>query len=150
MELRTATIRDAAVIAEFNVALAKETENLALDPGVVRRGVEAVLRDGSKGVYFAAYDGEMVVGQLMVTHEWSDWRNGNFWWLQSVYVHPDHRSRGVFKSLFAHALEQARKNREVCGFRLYVDARNSKAQEVYHRLGLKKTEYEVMERIFDR
>ena len=83
MELRTATIRDAAVIAEFNVALAKETENLALDPGVVRRGVEAVLRDVSKGVYFAAYDGEMVVGQLMVTHEWSDWRNGNFWWLQS-------------------------------------------------------------------
>ena len=89
-----------------------------------------------------------LVGQLLVTYEWSDWRNGNFWWLQSVYVHPEFRSRGVFKSLFAHALEQAQKTTQVCGFRLYVDDHNSKAQDVYHRLGLKKTDYQILERLF--
>jgi ribosomal protein S18 acetylase RimI-like enzyme len=150
MEIRLATITDAAVIAEYNIALANETEDLTLDPAVVRPGVEAVLCDAAKGVYFAAIEDGKLVGQLMVTYEWSDWRNGNFWWLQSVYVHPKFRSRGVFKSLFAHALEQAQKNPEVCGFRLYVDAHNSQAQDVYHRLGLKLTDYKVMERLFVR
>jgi ribosomal protein S18 acetylase RimI-like enzyme len=141
---------DAAVIAEYNVALARESEDMGLDLAVVRRGVEAVLRDASKGVYFAADEGARLVGQIMVTYEWSDWRNGNFWWLQSVYVHPQFRSRGVFKSLFAHALEQAQKDPQVCGFRLYVDAHNKSARNVYHRLGLKLTGYEVLERMFDR
>src|SRR5580658_1321278 len=109
MEIRRATMADAAVIAEYNLALAKESEGLTLDPAVVRPGVEAVLRDSTKGIYFAACEDGRLVGQLMVTYEWSDWRNGNFWWLQSVYVHPEFRSRGVFKSLFAHALEQAQK-----------------------------------------
>lgn len=141
---------DAALIAEYNVALAQESENLTLDPATVRKGVEAALRDPAKGIYMAAYDGSRLVGQIMLTYEWSDWRNGNFWWLQSVYVHPDYRSRGVFKALFAHALEEAQRNPEVCGFRLYVDDHNSHAQEVYHRLGLKRTEYQVMERLFAR
>jgi GNAT superfamily N-acetyltransferase len=148
MEIRQATMADAAVIAEYNVALAKESENLSLDPAVVRKGVEAALRDTARGVYFAAYDGGKLVGQIMVTYEWSDWRNGNFWWLQSVYVHPEYRARGVFKALFAHALEQAQKTPDACGFRLYVDAHNSHAQDVYHRLGLKTTGYQVMERLF--
>jgi len=147
MEIRQATMADAAVIAEYNVALAKESEGLILDPSVVRQGVEAALRDAAKGVYFAAYQGGMLVGQLMVTYEWSDWRNGNFWWLQSVYVHPDFRSRGVFKSLFAHALEQAQTAAQVCGFRLYVEAHNSRAQDVYHRLGFKNTDYQMLERL---
>jgi GNAT superfamily N-acetyltransferase len=150
MEIRQATIADAAVIAEYNIALAKETEDLTLDPAVVRPGVEAVLSDTAKGVYFAACEEGKLVGQLMVTYEWSDWRNGNFWWLQSVYVHPKFRARGVFKKLFAHALEQAQRIPDVCGFRLYVDAHNNRAQDVYHRLGLKKTDYQVMERLFDR
>ena len=141
---------DAAVIAQYNVALAKESENLTLDPAIVRKGVEAALRDTSKGVYFAAYEGGMLVGQIMVTYEWSDWRNGNFWWLQSVYVHAEYRSRGVFKALFAHALEQSQTDPQVCGFRLYVEAHNNHAQDVYHRLGLKTTEYQVMERLFVR
>jgi len=148
MEIRRATIADAAVIAAYNAALARESENMPLDPAIVHRGVEAVLRDATKGIYFGAYEGGKLVGQLLITQEWSDWRNGNFWWLQSVYVHPDYRSRGVFKSLFAHALAQAQEAPDICGFRLYVDAHNRRAQEVYHRLGLKKTDYQVMERLF--
>jgi len=147
MTIQPATMADAAMIAAYNVALAKESEDLILDPAVVGQGVEAVLRDAAKGVYFGAYEGEKLVGQIMVTYEWSDWRNGNFWWLQSVYVHPDFRSRGVFKSLFAYALEQAQKTPDVCGFRLYVEEHNSRAQEAYHRLGFKYTNYQVLERL---
>ncbi len=147
MEIRKATKADAAAIAEYNAALAKESEDMTLDPAIVRQGVEAVLRDAAKGVYFAACEGGKVVGQIMVTYEWSDWRNGNFWWLQSVYVHPDFRSRGVFKALFAHAVEQAKKSPDVCGFRLYVEEHNSRAQAAYHRLGFERTNYQVLERL---
>jgi len=150
MELRQATLADSATIADFNTALAKESENLTLDPKVVRPGVEAVLRDPSRGIYFAACEGTQLIGVLMITYEWSDWRNGNFWWLQSVYIHPAFRSKGVFKSLFAYVSDQAQKNPEVCGIRLYVENHNNSAQEVYHRLGLKRTEYQVLERLLPR
>lgn len=150
MKIRQATTADEAVIAEFNVSLAKESENLVLDPAVARRGVESALRDSAKGIYFVAEEKGKVVGQLLVTYEWSDWRDGNFWWLQSVYVHPDFRGRGVFKSLFAHAFEEAKKMPDTCGFRLYVESHNHRAQEVYRRLGLKATEYQVMEQVFAR
>lgn len=150
MKIKQATISDAALIAEYNVALAQESENLALDPALVRKGVESVLCDSAKGVYFGAYDNDRIVGLLMVTYEWSDWRNGNIWWLQSVYVHPDYRSRGVFKSIYAHVVEQAKKNPEVCGFRLYVDAENKKAQDVYYRLEFEKTNYQVLEKMLER
>jgi ribosomal protein S18 acetylase RimI-like enzyme len=148
MNTHPATVADAATIAEYNVALARESEGMTLDPAVVRQGVEAVLRDAAKGIYFAAYENEKPVGMLLVTYEWSDWRNGNFWWLQSVYVHPDHRGRGVFKSLFAHVLEQAQKDPGVCGFRLYVDAHNQRAQEVYRRFQFERTNYQLLERLF--
>jgi ribosomal protein S18 acetylase RimI-like enzyme len=148
MTIRQPTLSDAAVIAAYNIALAKESEDKALDPAIVRQGVEAVLRDAAKGVYFAAYEEGKLVGQIMVTYEWSDWRNGNFWWLQSVYVHPDFRARGVFKSLFTHALEQAQKDPRVCGFRLYVEEHNNTAQKAYHRLNFKSAGYQVLERLF--
>jgi GNAT superfamily N-acetyltransferase len=148
MKIRPATWADAAILAEYNVALAQESENLALEPARVRKGVEAVLRDAGKGTYFTAEADGRVVGQLLVTHEWSDWRNGDFWWLQSVYVHPDFRSRGVFKALFNHAVDAARKDPQVCGLRLYVEEHNTRAREVYDRLGLKATGYVVMERLF--
>jgi GNAT superfamily N-acetyltransferase len=89
-----------------------------------------------------------VIGQLLITYEWSDWRNGNFWWIQSVYVAPEQRGRGVFKALHAHIERLARKRRDVCGVRLYVDAHNTKAKEVYARLGLKPTHYELWETDF--
>ena len=139
---------DAALIADYNLALAKESENLTLEPSVVRQGVEAVLRDPAKGIYFAACEGAQLIGQLLVTYEWSDWRNGNFWWLQSVYVRPEFRARGVFKSLFAHLLAQAQSTPRTCGFRLYVDAHNSRARAVYHQLEFKTTEYQMLERLF--
>jgi GNAT superfamily N-acetyltransferase len=134
------------VIAQFNLHLAKETEHLDLELARVRVGVEALLRDPSKGLYFVAENAGRVIGQLLVTHEWSDWRNGDFWWLQSVYVQRDFRRHGVFKALFEFVLAKAAGQPDVCGLRLYMDADNDKAREAYERLGMKETNYRVFER----
>ena len=138
------------MIAAFNVALALETEDLALDPSIVRPGVEAVLGDPARGVYFVADAGGTVIGQVLVTFEWSDWRNGNLWWLQSVYVEKESRSHGVFKALFAHVISEAKRKREVCGLRLYMETENHRAREVYRRIGMSETRYQVFEQIFPR
>jgi ribosomal protein S18 acetylase RimI-like enzyme len=129
------------------VELARESENLALEPARVRAGVEALLRDPAKGTYFVAEAGGEVVGQLLITHEWSDWRNGDFWWLQSVYVRPDSRRRGVFQALFAHVLAKAKERTDVAGVRLYVEQSNAPALKTYERLGFEETHYRVMERL---
>jgi GNAT superfamily N-acetyltransferase len=136
---------DAEVIAQFNVALARETESLELEPAVVRLGVEALLRDPAKGTYFVATSQGEIAGQLLITHEWSDWRNGDFWWLQSVYVRPDFRRRGVFKLLFDFVRENAAAAPGVCGLRLYMEHENNRAREAYHRLGMSETHYRVFE-----
>jgi GNAT superfamily N-acetyltransferase len=138
---------DADVVARFNVELARESENLALDPARVRAGVEALLRDPAKGTYFVAEAEGAVVGQLLITHEWSDWRNGDLWWLQSVYVRPEARRRGVFQALFDHVLANAKRQGDVAGLRLYVEKHNDPALKTYHRLGLQETHYQVMERL---
>jgi len=147
LSIRQAVPEDAAVLAQFNVELARESENLALDPAWVKAGVAALLRDPSKGTYFVAESEGAVVGQLLITHEWSDWRNGDFWWLQSVYVRPDFRRRGVFQALFDHVLAGARRQGDVAGIRLYVEKNNHPALKTYHRLGLTETHYHVMERL---
>ena len=136
------------IIAEFNIALAGESENMQLDPATVRAGVEALLSDSGKGTYFVAEIGEEVVGQVLITYEWSDWRNGNFWWLQSVYVEKSARGKGVFKSLYAHVVTEAKKAGNVCGVRLYVETHNVTAQKSYVSLGMKKSNYEFFERLF--
>lgn len=146
--IRPARLDDASVIARFNRAMAVETEGRKLSPARVLRGVKALLADRSKGVYFVAHTGSGIIGQLLITHEWSDWRNGNFWWIQSVYVAPEHRGRGVFKALHAHIEQLARSRRDICGLRLYVDAHNTKAKEVYARLGMQPTHYELWETDF--
>ena len=136
-------------MAQFNVELARESENLVLDPARVKAGVEALLRDPAKGIYFVAVaeaDGA-VLGQLLITHEWSDWRNGDFWWLQSVYVRPEARRRGVFQALFDHVLASAKRHGDVAGLRLYVEKYNDPALKTYHRLGLQPTHYQVLERL---
>jgi GNAT superfamily N-acetyltransferase len=138
---------DAPVIAGFNVALAKETEDHHLRPEVIGPGVEAILADPSKGFYLVAEAGGRVVGQTMVTFEWSDWRNGFLWWIQSVYVEPAAREGGVFKALHARVKEEARKAGAV-GIRLYVFDGNERAQKVYARLGMKDGRYRVLEEIF--
>jgi ribosomal protein S18 acetylase RimI-like enzyme len=142
---RTATLSDLEVITEFNLRMAEETESLQLDHERLLQGVKAVLRDSSKGVYYVAESNGKVVGQLFVTMEWSDWRNGMFWWIQSVYVLPEYRRKGIF-SLLYHSVENlARSTLNVCGLRLYVDKSNESAIATYTALGMERTYYELME-----
>ncbi len=144
--VRQARISDLDTIVLFNRELAWESEGRELDDTVLRVGVAALLADSNKGIYFVAEHKGQVVGQLLITYEWSDWRNGWFWWLQSVYVHPDHRQRGVLRMLVNHVLELARTaDRQVIGLRLYVESGNYVAQEVYRRLGFQSTGYKVLE-----
>ena len=130
MTIRPAEKADAQVIAEYNVALAAETEDLKLDAGRVGAGVAALLEDSAKGVYYVAEAEGRVVGQLMVTYEWSDWRNGNIWWIQSVYVRKEFRGQGVFARLFGRVRELASERPEVCAIRLYMHSANHRARSL--------------------
>ena len=143
--IRVAQLADAAVLAEHNVLLAKETEDLTLDPATTAKGVEAVLNDPSKGVYYVAEVDGAVVGQLLLTYEWSDWRNGSFWWIQSVYVKQEFRGRGLFRTLFEHLRELAGRRQDVRALRLYVHSENERARRSYERLGMKRSHYEVFD-----
>jgi GNAT superfamily N-acetyltransferase len=147
--VRPARASDAGTLVEFNARMAEETEGLELARDILSKGVRGGLADASKALYFVADAGGRVVGQLMITKEWSDWRNGDIWWVQSVYVHPDHRRHGVFRALYDHARQQARRAGAV-GVRLYVDDHNATAQQVYERLGMRMSNYRVMEEIFAR
>ena len=144
IQIRAATPADAAVIAGFNAAMALETEHKTLHAQTLRAGVERAIAQPRAARYFLADIAGEVVGQLMVTFEWSDWRNADFWWIQSVYVHPDFRARGVFKYLYQH-VEQLARQAGACGLRLYVERENTRAQEVYRRLGMTDSGYAVFE-----
>ncbi len=132
--------------------MALETERRRLDIQRVRDGVKGLLSDPAKGAYFLAeIDNNgtpTIVGQLLITYEWSDWRNGNFWWIQSVYVTEGFRGQGVFRALFNHIDALAKARKDVCGLRLYVDADNASARKTYERLGMKRTNYEFFETDF--
>ena len=145
MNIRQATLSDAPVIADFNIRLAEESEQLRLDASCVATGVAALLADAAKGVYYVVEVDGTVVGQLMITYEWSDWRNGTIWWIQSVYVREDFRGRGVFRALFKHLQGLALAAKEVCCLRLYMHGDNERARRSYERLGMKRTKYEVFE-----
>lgn len=145
LQIRTAATGDAERIAAHNRAMARETERVELDPERVRLGVDAVLRDPSKGFYTVSETDGRVVGQMMVTFEWSDWRNGTFWWVQSVYVEPEYRRQGLYRQLYEHVLAEAKAHNGVCGVRLYVDKDNAIAQQVYQRLGLRPAQYLMYE-----
>ena len=148
LQIRSALAADLDTIVEFNRRLARETEDKALDRDRVVAGVGAVLADGDKGRYWLAETGGEVVGQLMTTREWSDWRNGHYWWIQSVYVRDSMRRLGVFSALYHHVETLAREDRSVCGIRLYVERRNRPARRVYEALGMRDGGYEVMEVLF--
>lgn len=145
LRLRRATPADALTIAAFNLGLARESESKELDAEVLRRGVEAVLNDPGKGFYTLAESEGVVVGQTMITMEWSDWRNGWFWWIQSVYVRAEARSRGVFRAIFEHLRNEAIREPDVIGLRLYVEHGNTKAQAIYRKLGMVEAGYGVFE-----
>lgn len=148
VSIRDATSADAAIIADFNASLAFESEDMRLDPELVGPGVKALLSDPSKGRYWMAEAAGKIVGQIMVTYEWSDWRNGMIWWIQSVYVHGDHRRSGVFSALYRHVESLARQDAQVCGIRLYVEHENARAQRTYESLGMNMTDYRVMQSMF--
>lgn len=145
LHVRSATSADAPIIAEYNRLLALETEDKVLDPSVLAAGVAALLADVRKGRYFVAEEAGAVLGQTAVTYEWSDWRNGWVWWLQSVYVRKDARRRGIFEALYRHVEGAARAEGNVIGLRLYVERHNGAAQECYRRLGMTESPFLLLE-----
>ena len=146
LSIRRAGPADVAVVAEFNRLLALESEGKTLDADVLAAGVAAGLADASKSVYFLAEEDGAAIGQIMYTMEWSDWRNGWFWWIQSVYVRKEARRRGVLRALFEHVHRAAQADGKVIGLRLYVERGNQIAQETYRRLGMEAAGYLVFER----
>jgi ribosomal protein S18 acetylase RimI-like enzyme len=147
MRIRVAQPEDAPVLVEFNAAMARETEKKELLPQVIGAGVRALLANPASGFYVVAEDSGRPVGSIMITKEWSDWRNGNFWWIQSVYVRPEVRRRGVYRALYRHVQSLAARDPAVCGFRLYVDRENAAAQDTYGALGMQATRYLVFEEL---
>ncbi|HSN85974.1 MAG TPA: GNAT family N-acetyltransferase [Thermoanaerobaculia bacterium] len=145
VEIREARPGDAPVIVDFQIRMARSTEGLELDFDTVTRGVAAVFADPAKGTYWVAESEDRVIGSLLTTFEWSDWRNGTVLWIQSVYVLPEWRRRGVYKSLYEHLKRQVEKSPGLRGLRLYVDQRNTAAQQVYERLGMTKEHYQMYE-----
>jgi ribosomal protein S18 acetylase RimI-like enzyme len=143
--IRPAKLADGDIIARFNAAIALETERLTLDSDRLLKGVQAVLDDANKGFYIVAEVDGCVVGQIMITFEWSDWRNGVFWWIQSVYVEPAYRKQKIFTQLHRTIEKMAHDDGTVCGIRLYVERENVRAQMVYKNLGMYPTVYEMYE-----
>ncbi|MFM7151457.1 MAG: N-acetyltransferase family protein [Gemmataceae bacterium] len=144
--VREALESDVQTIVEFNRLLAWETEEKSLDRDRLFSGVCAVIRNPARGKYYLAGENSDVFGQLMITTEWSDWRNGWFWWIQSVYVREHARKKGVFRLLYEHVIQLAQRQGDVVGIRLYVERENQKAQATYYRLGMTTTSYLLLEK----
>ncbi len=143
--IRKAEREDAGVITAFNRAMALETENKELDKTTATSGILNLLEHKEYGFYLIALKNGQHAGQLMITYEWSDWRDGLFWWIQSVYVKPRYRGEGVYKALYDYILRESRKDKIVKGIRLYVDQSNASAKAVYEKLGMKKAHYDMYE-----
>ena len=143
--IRAATQADIPFLVESNAAMALETEHKVLDRAVLTRGTSSVLAESQRGFYRIAERDGYPVGCLMVTYEWSDWRNGDWWWIQSVYVTPQARRSGVFSALYADIETRARSTTAVVGLRLYVENENRNAQETYAALGMVDSGYRLLE-----
>lgn len=143
--VRVARPEDAGAIIDFQVRMARETEGMELDLPTVTRGVQAVFGDPAKGQYWVAESEGRVVGSLLTTYEWSDWRSGTVIWVQSVYVPPELRGSGIYRRLYEHLRERVLASPDLMGIRLYVDRRNTAAQRVYERLGMSRENYEMFE-----
>jgi GNAT superfamily N-acetyltransferase len=145
MEIRKARKDDIDALIGFNEAMAFETERKRLFTGTLRKGVEAVFDDPQKGFYLVAEDAGRTIGGLMVTFEWSDWRNGWFWWIQSVYIDPEYRGQKIYSQLYEFVKREAAAAGNICGFRLYVEKENAHAQTVYVKVGMEETYYLMYE-----
>lgn len=152
LKVRLARLEDAEIIASFSAAMALETEGRRLDPDRLYDGTIALLNSPDRGFFMVAEleqaDNRQLLGQLMITYEWSDWRNGTFWWIQSVYVDPAWRRRSVFRLMHETVMALAKTSPDVCGIRLYVEEANSAAQAVYRKVGLAPSSYAVFETDF--
>jgi GNAT superfamily N-acetyltransferase len=146
LNIRIAEKSDIPALIDFNQAMAFETEGKVLEDEVISGGVHAVFGDRGKGFYVVAEDTEgRIVGGLMITYEWSDWRNAWFWWIQSVYILPEARGKHIYLMLYEHVKGLARKRGDVFGFRLYVEKENSHAQKVYEKVGMEECHYLMYE-----
>lgn len=150
--IRQATEKDVPSLVDFNCGIAAETEDKQLDRELVTRGVTRALQQGEEAVYFVAVEEgdetDAAVASLMLTREWSDWRDGWVAWIQSVYVHQAHRGNGIFTLLLEHATAKLKTNPDVRGLRLYVENDNTRAQSVYHNNGFNDPHYKVLEKMF--
>lgn len=145
LTIRQAVATDSPILVTFNELMAQETEGISLSHDRLQKGVDALFKDPSRGVYYVAEVNSKIVGQLMITYEWSDWRNGTFWWIQSVYTEKTYRNKGVFRGLYRHIESLARGRKDICGLRLYVEEHNDRAQRTYEALGMKRSKYGLME-----
>lgn len=150
--VRPARMEDVEALVTFSAAMALETESRRLDVDRLRRGTQRVFDSPTRGFYVVAElpqeSSPGVIGQLLVTYEWSDWRDATFWWIQSLYVHPDWRRRGVYRRMHEYIRQQARSQSDVCGLRLYVEAGNIGAQAAYRQTGLFPSRYLIIEEDF--
>jgi GNAT superfamily N-acetyltransferase len=143
--IEPASFKDIPVIIQFQVEMARETEDVALDAQIVEKGVNAVFNDPSKGSYYVAKFQDDPIACLLTTPEWSEWRNGTVLWIQSVYVKPEHRGKGIFRKLYQHIQDMVDHNNSLRGIRLYVDNRNTEAKKVYQALGMDNEHYQLFE-----
>jgi ribosomal protein S18 acetylase RimI-like enzyme len=143
--VRDANAQDKQAIIDFQMEMALETETLKLDRDILTQGVSSVLSDNNRARYFIAESDRMAVGMLMITYEWSDWRNGWVWWIQSVYTKPGFRKMGIYKMLYDHVKGLVNASDNIRGLRLYVDKRNVPAQKVYESLGMSGEHYTTYE-----
>jgi len=145
IEIRVATMLDLEVLVAFQQKLAFESEGVTLDVEKVTLGMKRLLADASKGVYYVVQDGGQPIACHLITYEWSDWRNGMVWWLQSVYVSQDYRSKGIFRLMYDNIIRMINADPELIGLRLYVDKSNTKAMKVYEAMGMNGEHYTVFE-----
>ncbi len=144
-KIRRATIEDISTIVEFNEAMALETEEKILDRSILNSGVKAVFQDPKHGFYIICELDQTVRASLMITYEWSDWRNGMYMWIQSVFVQKEYRQQGLYKLMYDYVKTLVEKDSNFAGVRLYVDEKNLNAQKVYTKLGMEKSNYQLFE-----
>jgi ribosomal protein S18 acetylase RimI-like enzyme len=150
ISIRQAAAEDAEAIAQFNINMAWETEEKKLDREIITSGVYSLMKNLEYGFYIVAETGSETVASLMITKEWSDWRNGLFWWIQSVYVKPEYRRQGIYRRMYRFVKDLAENHPEVCGCRLYVEKENTVAQSTYSALGMTETHYKLFEEEFEK